>query len=95
MTAKTLVSSPSIHISQENIGKFEKNTRGIGSKLLRNMGYHEQGIGKRIQGILSLIVTEHRVKHEGLGFDGREEKATKSNITFVKEKGMEELDFLL
>jgi hypothetical protein len=66
MTKTTLVSSPSLDISQENFGEFENHTRGIGSKLLRNMGYDGQGLGKRRQGIISPIVVTLRVKHEGL-----------------------------
>jgi tuftelin-interacting protein 11 len=65
-----LVSSPSIEISLENIGDFEKHTKGIGSKILRKMGYDGQGLGKRSQGIISPIVATQRAKHEGLGFDG-------------------------
>jgi hypothetical protein len=47
MTKTTLLSSPSLEFSQDNFGEFEKHTRGIGSKLLRHMGYDGQGIGKR------------------------------------------------
>jgi hypothetical protein len=35
MIETTLVSSPSLDISQEHFGEFEKHTRGIGLKLLR------------------------------------------------------------
>jgi hypothetical protein len=73
MIETILVSSPSICIPQEKLGEFEKHTRGIGSKLLRKMGYDGQGLGKRRQGILSPIVATPRAKHEGLGFDGRSE----------------------
>jgi hypothetical protein len=70
MTETISISSPSICNPQDQIGEFEKHTRGIGSKLLNKMGYDGQGIYKRRQGILSPIVVTPRAKHEGLGFDG-------------------------
>jgi hypothetical protein len=85
MTETTLVSSPSIDISQEKLGEFEKHTRGIGSKLLRKMGYDGQGLGKSRQGILSPIVATPWAKHEGLGFDGRSENSITMKKIFVKE----------
>jgi tuftelin-interacting protein 11 len=88
-----LVSSPSIDIPQENFGEFEKHTRGIGSKLLRKMGYDGQGLGKRRQGILSPIVATPWVKHEGLGFDGRCENPMTMKTIFVKAKDMSELAY--
>jgi hypothetical protein len=91
MIKTTLVSSPFIDISQEHLGDFEKHTKGIGSKLLRQMGYDGQGLGKRRQGILSPIIVALRVKHEGLGLDGINEKAMNKKITFVNEKDMVEL----
>jgi hypothetical protein len=71
VTDTTLVSSPSIDISLEYIGESEKNTRGIGSMLRSQMGYDEQRLGIRSQGILIPIVASYMVKHEGLGFDER------------------------
>ena len=69
MTETPLVISPSINISQEHIGEFEKNARGIGSKILRKMGYNGQGLGKRRQGNSIPIVARLWVMHEGLDFD--------------------------
>jgi hypothetical protein len=51
------------------LGEFENHIRGIGSKLLRKMGYYGKGIGKTRQGILGPIVATPLVKHEDLGFD--------------------------
>lgn len=68
MIETSMVSSPSLYLSQEHLGYFEKYTRGIGSNLLRQMGYDGQGKGNRSQGIVSPIVAELRMKHEGLGF---------------------------
>jgi hypothetical protein len=64
------------------------------NKLLRYMLYDGKGLWKRNQVILSPNVVEKRVKHEDMSFDGRGEKATESNITFVKENDILELDHL-
>jgi hypothetical protein len=71
------------------LGDFEKNTRDIGSKLLRKMGYDGKRIGKRRQGILIPILVATWVKHEGLRFNDKNKKDMNNKTTFVKEKDME------
>jgi hypothetical protein len=88
MTKTTLICSPSLYISQEPLDEFEKHTRGISFRILREMGYDGQGTGKRRKCTLSPIATELRDKHECLCFDGRKEKAMNNKFTFVKVKGM-------
>jgi hypothetical protein len=82
MTEENMVNSPS-----NTLGDFEKHTRGIGSKLMRKMGYDGQGIGKEGQGILIPIVAQQRPKHEGLGFSGQEANTSATQTTFVKARG--------
>lgn len=55
-----MVSSIYTNISQEPFGGFEKNTKGIISKLTTQIGYNGQGIGKRKQGIVNPIIVEYR-----------------------------------
>jgi hypothetical protein len=91
MTETTLVSSPSIDISQDNIGEFKNHTRGISSKVLRKMCYNGQGIEKRRKGILIPIVATSWVNNEGSSFDSRVGKPMTMKTIFVKEKYMSEL----
>lgn len=58
------------------------------------MGYNGQGLDKRSQGIITPIVVEVRVNHEGLGFGGTNEKAIATKITFVKAKDVVDLGCL-
>jgi hypothetical protein len=72
MTKISMVSSLSKDlskfVSKEPFCTFEKHTRGMCSKIMKQMGYVGHGVGKKIQGIVNPIVDEHRLKHEGLGF---------------------------
>eukprot|EP01117_Protostelium_nocturnum_P012176 TRINITY_DN4470_c0_g1_i1.p1 TRINITY_DN4470_c0_g1~~TRINITY_DN4470_c0_g1_i1.p1 ORF type:complete len:372 (-),score=154.57 TRINITY_DN4470_c0_g1_i1:978-1997(-) len=56
-----------------NIGNWERNTKGIGSKLLSKMGWKAgEGLGKDKSGINRPIDVKLRKKGEGLGFSGSE-----------------------
>ena len=73
---------------------FLKNvTRGIGSKLLKQICYDDQVIGKINIESLSHIVAEPRVKYESLGFGDIEGKTMTMKITFVREKDEAHLAF--
>lgn len=52
------------------------------------MGYNGKCIGNIRKGILIPILVEQRVRHEGPGFDDREEKAMEYKIMFVKENNV-------
>ena len=56
------------HGKTENLGAFEKHTKGFGSKMMAKMGFVEgTGLGKDSQGIVSPIVAVRRPKARGLG----------------------------
>jgi hypothetical protein len=60
MNETSMVSSLSMDLSQfvfqEPFNVFEKHTRGNSSKHIRQMGYNDQELGKRSQGIVNLLV---------------------------------------
>lgn len=76
MIETSMVTSPfkefSQYVLEEPFGNFGKHNRGISSKLIRKMGYNGQGLCKRSHRIVNPTVTEHRARHEVLGFGGKE-----------------------
>ena len=71
----TLEAAPTDSEPDEVVGAFEKHTRGIGAKLLHEMGYEKGGgLGKDGGGISEPIErTKMRPKALGLGYDDFEE----------------------
>lgn len=54
----------------DEFGAFERNTKGIGMKLLLKMGYKKgQGLGKEGEGIVEPVPINLRQRNAGLGFD--------------------------
>ena len=51
---------------------FENHTIGIGSKLLKKMGYEGKGLGVNGQGIVNPIKVEELPRQAGLGYVKKE-----------------------
>jgi tuftelin-interacting protein 11 len=55
-----------------SFGVLERNTKGIGLNLLRNMGYKGGGLGIDGQGIIQPMAVEGIPRYVGLGYGERE-----------------------
>jgi hypothetical protein len=78
------VSLSSNSSQDECFGGFENHTRGIGSKLLLEMGYEGKGLGKHAQGIVEPIFVEEIPKYCGLGYERRDGANSKFEETREK-----------
>ena len=67
------ISSPSSYMFPDNdFAVFENHTTGIGSKLLKRMGYEGKGLGVNGQGIVNPIKVEELPRQVGLGYARKE-----------------------
>ena len=82
---------------KKNFGDWERHTTGIGSKLMKQMGYEEgKGLGKNLQGISMPVEANKRRGKGAIGFYGTERPGSEVMVQDPdqkeKEKFQEQLE---
>lgn len=70
----------------QNVAEWEKHTKGIGSKILRNMGFKPgQGLGKNSDGIVEPITIQANKGRSTLGSTKRHTDTSKKKLDYDKD----------
>lgn len=74
---RTTFNTASATVSSKGLGNWEQHTRGIGAKLLLQMGYEPgKGLGKELQGIAQPVQAHLRKGRGAIGAYGPEKGQT-------------------
>lgn len=84
---RTAFNTASVSTSSKGVGNWEQHTRGIGAKLLLQMGYEPgRGLGKELQGIAQPVQAHLRKGRGAIGAYGPEKGQTVGDGKDVKKK---------
>lgn len=88
---RTAYNTASASLSNKGVGNWEQHTRGIGAKLLLQMGYEPgKGLGKELQGIAQPVQAAVRKGRGAIGAYGPEKKQTIGDGKDAKKKADDE-----
>lgn len=84
---RTAFNTASVSVSSKGVGNWEQHTRGIGAKLLLQMGYEPgRGLGKELQGIAQPVQAHLRKGRGAIGAYGPEKGQTIGGAKDAKKK---------